>query len=90
MAVESATSTLTAIPSGFNGLRLPADEFFALPDDGNRYELIDGVVVLSPSPTPKHQLVVLSILHPLVDQVARRGAIRQLPQRAHQAQLGAI
>lgn len=43
--------------SSFAGLRLTADEYFALPDDGNKYELIDGVVVMSPSPTPKHQKI---------------------------------
>jgi Uma2 family endonuclease len=26
-----------------------------LPDDGNRYELIDGVLYMSPSPIPEHQ-----------------------------------
>ncbi|MFN0138297.1 MAG: Uma2 family endonuclease [Phycisphaerae bacterium] len=48
--------------SGFAGLRLSAEEYFALPEDGNRYELIDGVVVMSPSPTPKHQNVASEIL----------------------------
>ena len=37
------------------GLRLSADEFDRLADDGHRYELVDGVVVMSPSPTPEHQ-----------------------------------
>jgi hypothetical protein len=33
----------------FAGLRLTADEFFDLSDDGHRYELVQGVVVMSPS-----------------------------------------
>jgi len=54
---------------GFHGLRLTADEYFALPDDGAKYELIDGVVLMSPSATPRHQLVALAILRQLADHV---------------------
>lgn len=54
------------------GLRLSADEFFALPDDGNKYELIDGVLVMSPSPTPRHQLVAKVILRQLDEYVEQR------------------
>ena len=31
------------------------DDLDALPDDGRRYELIDGVPIVSPSPTTGHQ-----------------------------------
>lgn len=34
------------------------DEVLALPDDGNRYELVDGELLVSPSPRPLHQLAV--------------------------------
>ena len=30
----------------------------ALPDDGHRYELIDGTLIVSPAPKPRHQVVV--------------------------------
>lgn len=46
----------------YHGVRMTADEFFDLPDDGYRYELVQGVVVMSPSPTPRHQAVVVEIL----------------------------
>jgi len=35
-----------------------ADEVIALPADGNRYEAIDGELLVSPAPTERHQLVV--------------------------------
>lgn len=43
--------------AGYAGLRLSAAEYIALPDDGRRYELVDGVVLISASATPRHQLV---------------------------------
>lgn len=38
------------------GLRLDANEFFSLEDDGHRYELLHGVVIVSPSPDFTRQL----------------------------------
>lgn len=39
----------------YAGLRLSADEYLDLPDDGFKYQVINGVVVMSPSPAPRHQ-----------------------------------
>ncbi len=39
------------------GLRMDAAAFLELAEDGQNYELIDGVVVMSPSPSPRHQHV---------------------------------
>lgn len=34
------------------------DDYANLPDDGNRYELADGVLeLMTPAPTPKHQII---------------------------------
>ena len=33
-----------------------------MPDDGNRYELLDGEIVMSPSPHPRHQLMAVELL----------------------------
>jgi Uma2 family endonuclease len=41
------------------------DDVWALPDDGNRYECIDGVLLVSPSPRLTHQRV-LGRLHLVV------------------------
>ena len=46
----------------YRGLRVSAEEYLALPDDGYRYELVEGVVVMSPSPTLRQQAVVAEIL----------------------------
>ncbi len=46
----------------YGGLRMTAEQYFALEDDGYKYELIDGVVVMSPSPTPRHQAVTVAIV----------------------------
>lgn len=37
------------------GRALTRDDLDAMPDDGHRYELIDGVLIVSPAPTPTHQ-----------------------------------
>ena len=47
----------------YAGLRMTADEYLALEDDGRKYELVNGVVVVSPSPTTKHQQVMGEILY---------------------------
>ena len=45
----------------FDGLRMTADEYFELGETEERYELIDGVIHMSPSPFPEHQHVVMEI-----------------------------
>jgi Uma2 family endonuclease len=52
-----AVKPAEALRDSYAGLRMAAEEFFRLPEDERRYELVDGVVILSPSPTPKHQSV---------------------------------
>lgn len=48
---------MTAVTTLPWGRPLTADDYFAMetPDDGRRYELIDGLLVVSPSPFVPHQ-----------------------------------
>lgn len=40
------------------GRPLTYDDLQELPDDGHRYELVDGQLLVSPSPIPRHQICV--------------------------------
>ena len=37
--------------------RLGYEDYLVLPDDGRRYEILDGELAMSPAPTPFHQTV---------------------------------
>ena len=47
--------TVTTLP---RGRALTRDDLATMPDDGHRYELIDGTLVVTPAPSPLHQVVV--------------------------------
>ena len=44
------------------GAPLTEDDLATMPDDGHRYELIDGVLIVSPAPSINHQRCVRSLL----------------------------
>lgn len=64
---------------GYNGLRMTADEYLALGETVERYELIDGVVVMSPSPFPEHGEISWEIAGQLRDFAQQGGDIRVFP-----------
>ena len=45
------------------------EAYAALPDDGNRYEVIDGILYLMPGPTPRHQTVLSWFVYYLMAHV---------------------
>ena len=54
--------TVTTLP---RGRPLTAADLESMPDDGHRYELVDGTLVVTPAPSTRHQLVS-SNLHVLL------------------------
>ncbi|MEV4287789.1 Uma2 family endonuclease [Nonomuraea bangladeshensis] len=58
----------TIEPSTKRTVVLPAappytvDDLLKFPDDGNRYELLNGSLLVSPAPSPPHQLMITNII----------------------------
>jgi Uma2 family endonuclease len=50
---------------GYTGLRMTAEAFLALGETHDRYELIDGVVVMSPSASFGHNEMIAEIVYQL-------------------------
>jgi len=48
------------------------EEFMALPDDGKRYELIEGELVLNPAAVPLHRQITLRIASTLLNYFDER------------------
>lgn len=45
--------------------RLTYDDYVVLPDDGNRYEIINGELIVNPAPIPDHQRIVRNLTYAL-------------------------
>ena len=64
----SVMSTATGLP---RGRPLTRTDLADMPEDGHRYELIDGTLIVSPAPRTRHQQVVVelvTLLRPLVPE----------------------
>src|ERR687898_520691 len=49
------------------------DQYFALPEDNSRrHELLDGVYLVSPPPSFRHQYAVMELFHRLLPAIAER------------------
>ena len=49
------------------------DDYLALPNDGKRYEIIDGELYVSPSPLTRHQRIIARLTHLLMTQLEDTG-----------------
>lgn len=58
----------------YHGLRLTADQYFALGETTEWYELIDGVVCMSPSPSARHQYVAGAVFAQILAHVEAASA----------------
>lgn len=56
--------TVTVLPQS---RPLTADDLAAVPDDGHRYELVDGTLIVTPAPSWRHQRAVARLLRTLMD-----------------------
>lgn len=45
------------------------DDYAALPDDGNRYEVLDGELVMAPAPTVIHQRGLMNLILTIMQHV---------------------
>ena len=55
-----------------------AADLAAMPDDGQRYELVRGELLVSPAPRVDHQAIVAWLFGELRDYLRPRGLVRQL------------
>ena len=55
------------------------DDYAALPDDGHRYEIVNGVLLMAPAPTPDHQSIVAWLTYYLLAHVELGRLGRVLP-----------
>jgi Uma2 family endonuclease len=53
--------------------RYTVDELENFPEDGNRYELLDGMLLVTPAPGMPHQIVISRLQSYLMDGVQRPG-----------------
>ncbi len=65
MSTPTAGQALHAVLPGENGWPAQGqwryDDYLQLPDDGNRYEIIEGVLYVANAPSIEHQYIVLKI-----------------------------
>ncbi|HWG74742.1 MAG TPA: Uma2 family endonuclease [Acidimicrobiales bacterium] len=54
---------------------LDLEDLYATPDDGNRYEILDGALVMSPPPGSGHQIVAAELAALLREGARARGLL---------------
>lgn len=56
--------------------RYTVDDLEGFPDDGDRYELLDGILLVTPAPTAVHQNIASRLQLLLASAVQRPGHAR--------------
>jgi Uma2 family endonuclease len=57
--------------------RYTAEEVLAFPADGNRYELVDGDLLVTPAPSQRHEIVLPRLAIPVYQYVASIPGVAQ-------------
>lgn len=73
MPYPPPSSYLMAMPVAVP--RYTIDDLDSFPDDGNRYELLDGVLLVTPAPLPPHEIVVQRIRDELAYYLGKRARV---------------
>src|SRR6266436_3397862 len=67
--MRSMSRAFERLPPG----KLTYEDYVGLPDDGRRYEILDGELEVSPAPAPRHQGVSGNLFFILYGYVQERG-----------------
>jgi Uma2 family endonuclease len=59
-------------------IKLSVDEYMELPNDGKRYQILDGDLDVTPAPVPRHQRLLLALLV-LLQPLEAKGLFRVYP-----------
>jgi Uma2 family endonuclease len=62
-----------------SGVRFTVDDIWETPDDGNRYEVIDGEPYVTPPPIWEHQLIVSNLLFLIRQHIQPHGLGKVVP-----------
>jgi Uma2 family endonuclease len=54
-------------------IKLTYEDYLVLPDDGKRYEILSGNLVVTPAPTPRHQSISKEIEFYLITCLEKKG-----------------
>lgn len=70
MAAMPATAPVPAMPRPA-GRPFTVDDLERMPDDGMRYELLDGELYVSAAPSKRHQRLLKRLLRLIDDHIAQ-------------------
>ncbi len=57
------------------GRRVTREQYLDLPDDGFRYEMVDGVLQMSPSADSTHSRILVNLVYELRRSISDRGSV---------------